>query len=103
MASTTKRVLLAALVLFFPLTLAGLLLIARTVHSDAEWWAFALWAVLIPSSIVASLLDHIAQEHMWFMHFVVLPLALAVQYGYCVALVILVRKLSRSAYENNAV
>jgi hypothetical protein len=92
MAATTKRVLLSALVLFFPITFAGVLLVANTVHSSGAWWVYPLWVILLPSSLVASLLDHIAQEHLWFMHFVVWPLAAGVQYGYCVALVLLVRR-----------
>jgi hypothetical protein len=92
----TKRTLLWGLALFFPITLAGVILIAKTVHSDVGWWAPVLWILLVPASLVASALDRIAQEYEWFMYFVVWPLSIGVQYAYCVALVLLVQKFHRT-------
>jgi len=96
MTPSTKRSLLWALALFFPLTLAGFVIVANTVHSDAGWWVPVLWVLLLPASLVTLPLERTAQEYDWFMHFVLFPLAIAVQYGYCVALVVLLRKLRRA-------
>jgi hypothetical protein len=92
----TRRALLWGLVLFIPVTLAGVIVVAKTVHSDAVWWAPVLWILLLPGSLVFLPFHRISQDYEWFMDFVLVPLAIAVQYGYCIALVVLLRKLRRA-------